>query len=124
MITARERKKLQDKLDPKLYMCYDYIFIISEDRVLATHGGNISLITFEAELLFTADIICVPQYPIGVCQYDDESAPEAELAYVDDLLIYMQDGKEGVIDYDGEIIIEALYTSVEFISEAEVELHP
>ena len=124
MVSIAQRRELQDKLDPILYLCYDYILIISDNRVLATHGGSISLISFDANMLFTSDVIYVPQYPVGISQYDDESAPEADMEYLDDMPIYVKDGKEGVIDYDGNILIEAQYSSIEFISETQMEIFP
>lgn len=45
MVSIAQRRELQDKLNPILYLCYDYILIISDNRVLATHGGSISLIS-------------------------------------------------------------------------------
>lgn len=124
MLKPFERKKYEDKLDARLYICYDYILIISKDRVLATHGGSISLITFNADILFTSDLIYVPQYPIDTIDEGNGEAESAVYEYVDDLLIYVQDDKEGVIDYNGNIIVEAKYKNIQFIGESQMEIFP
>ncbi len=124
MVSKERRKELRDKLDPRLFLCYDYILVISENRILATHGGNISLITFNGNILFTADSIYVPEYPKNTEYDNSEQVEKAIYDYVDELLIYVMDGKEGLIDYDGNIIVNANYKQIQFLSNDNVEIMP
>lgn len=123
MISKEERERLRDTIDPRIQLCYDYILIISEDRMLATYGGNISLVTFDAELIFTADSIYIPEYPSGT-KIDSDGNLEATYDFIDDYLIYVDNGKKGLIDYDGGIILQANYTNITFNDKQQAEILP
>lgn len=124
MISKEKRKELQELIDPRLRMCYDYILVISESRVLATHGGNISLITINGKMLFTADSIYLPEYPSYVVYNEAENVLETVYEYVDEYLIYIDNGKKGIINYDGEILTEAKYSEIEFDSVSSIQALP
>lgn len=123
MITKEDRQRLRDLIDPRIELCFDYLFIISEDRMLATHGGNISLVTFNGDILTTADSIYIPMYPTS---YNEESSGEivAVYDYIDDILVYVENGKQGLIDYNGDIILEAKYSEITFDENQLAEILP
>lgn len=58
MLTSEESEKL--KISDVIYLCYDLLVPISSNRILATHGENISLIDTEGEMICTYDMIMVP----------------------------------------------------------------
>ena len=120
MLSREERMNLN--IDGRIYICYDYIFAISTDRILATHGGSISLITADGDMICTYDSIYVPTYANGYHYNPDEGIDEADYEYIDDILIFVDKGKKGLIDYDGNIICEAKYHDIEFNSDSEVEV--
>lgn len=122
MISKEEREKLE--IDGRIYICYDYLFAIEKDRILATHGSSVSLITDTAELLCTFDNIIVPTKP-GDVHYDAEHLEYySDEDFIQDYLIYMQNGKFGLLDYDGTVVIEAQYSSIEFGADYELYVLP
>ena len=122
MLSREERESLD--IDSKIYLCYDYIFAISKDRVLATHGASISLIKLSGEIICTHDSIYAPTYPSSTHFNEDEQVEEAEYSFLDDILIFVDDGKKGMMNYDGKIILEAIYSDITFptCQQAEVML--
>lgn len=123
VLTREEREKL--KIDAVIELCYDYIFAISEDRILATHGSNISLITIDGEMICTYDSIYAPTYPTDTIYYDEEEGCDRYVEeFIDDLLVFVENGKHGIMDYDGDIIVEAKYSDITFSSEGTVEILP
>lgn len=116
-------------VDPMIKLCFDYVLPISNDRVLATHGDEISLITSDGELIVTYDSIELACYDIENPEWDVHKdyngnlvAPESIQAYVDGVLIIIEDGKYGLINYDGDIILEPQYNHIGFISQTEFEV--
>lgn len=122
MISKEERDKLE--IDGRIYICYDYLFAISKDRILATHGGSISLITLQGEIICTYDSIYAPQYITGTHHDEEDNIDVADFDYVDDLLIFVDNNKKGIIDYDGEVVLEANYSDITFRTINEAELFP
>lgn len=122
MLSKDEIKNFQ--IDPAIKFCYDYILPISQDRVLATHGEEISMITSDGTWICTFDSIQVPTYPDIENPYwdDKEKSYMTNDIYIDNFLIIIQDGLYGIIDYDGEIVVPAVYNKIEFINETEVNL--
>ena len=47
---------------------------------------------------------------------------EAEYTYVNDYLIAYENGKVGIIDYDGQIVYPIEYMKVTFSSQSNVEI--
>lgn len=121
MLTREERENL--KVDSIIYLCYDYILAISEDRILATHGQEISLISIDGDIICTFDSIYVPEYPKGVTT-GLEGEPIAIMEYVDDILVYVDNGYMGILDYNGMPITGAIYRDITFKSNDEIELLP
>ncbi len=122
MLSREERDKLV--IDSTIYLCYDYLFAIANNRILATHGDKISLITTDGEMLCTYDSIYVPTYPSK--EYYDESEDRwiYDEEFMDDILVFIDDGKLGVLDYDGDIVLEAKYRDITFNTAQELELLP
>ena len=128
MLTIDEIRKFS--IDPMIKLCFDYILPISKDRVLATHGREISLIDTDGNMIVTYDSIelasfdKVPDTSETFIKNLDGSieACESEVEYIDDILIFLDDGLYGLMDYDGNIIVEAEYKSIKFISENEIEV--
>ena len=122
MLSKEARLSLE--LDDRLYLCYDYLFAITEHKVLATHGSNMSLITTDGVMLCTYDMIYVPMYYTNE-HYDKDSGMDiADSEYVDAYLVFIKDGKKGVMDYDANIIIEPIYRDIIFDSNEHCELLP
>lgn len=46
------------------------------------------------------------------------------IIYIDDYLIIMQNGKQDLIDYDGNILIDAIYGEIKFNIYGELEVLP
>lgn len=122
MLSKEEREKLD--IDGRIYICYDYLFAISKDRVLATHGGNISLITLNGDIICTHDSIYAPQYPKDTHYDDAEGLYVADYAYLDDMLVFVDNGRKGIMDYNGDIILDANYRDITFNTLSEAELFP
>jgi len=123
MLTREESEKL--KISDVIYLCYDLLVPISSNRILATHGENISLIDTEGEMICTYDMIMVPTKEDTSYILDTEdNGFETTALYVDDYLIIMQNGKQGLIDYDGNILIDAIYGEIKFNIYGELEVLP
>lgn len=108
-------------IDPVIRFCYDYILPISEDRVLATHGGQISLITKDGEMLCTYDSIEVPTYHSDKLRVDTNGDYVAEDVFVDDYLLIRENGLWGIIDYDGDIILSPVHNKLGFTGPDSIE---
>lgn len=121
MLTKKEIEKFE--MDAAVRFCFDYILPISDNRVLATHGDEISLITKDGEMICTYDSIQVPTYNSSSDfeSMDDSVAMKAKPVEVDDYLIIIQDGLYGLIDYDGEIILDPKYSVLRFVGESRLE---
>ena len=120
MLSKEELKNY--KIDPTIQLCFDYVFPISHDRVLATHGDEISLITESGDLICTYDSIEVPEYNHeDDTILDDDNHYFNEGRFIDKYLIFKEDGLLGVIDYDGDIVLDAQYKYIRFIDEDNVE---
>lgn len=122
MLSKEERASLD--IDGRIYLCYDYLYAISFDRILATHGGSISLLTIDGELICTYDSIYAPTYPCSTYYDEDEQVDVAVYEFIDDVLIFIEEGKKGIMDYNGDIILEADYSEITFNSNLEAELMP
>lgn len=123
MLTKEEREKIS--IDAVIELCYDYIFAISKDRILATHGSSISLITIDGEMICTYDSIYAPTYPTDTIYYDEEDGCDKYIEeFIDDLLVFNDKGKFGLMDYDGDIILDAEYSAITFNSEGSVAILP
>ena len=122
MLTKEQRDNFD--IDPVIKFCYDYILPITDDRVLATHGAEISLITKSGDMVCTYDSIQVPTYnDPDNCEFNpDYNCDESGRAYVDDFLLIIQDGMYGLIDYDGNIVIDPKYSVLRFVSQDKMEL--
>lgn len=115
MISKQEMDELE--IDNKLYICYDMLVPISKERILATHGKSISLIDIDGNMIVTYDLIMIPEYPDYDYMIDENTATYSP---VEDFLLAYQDGKVGVIDYDGNIVVQIEYRSIEFTSKNEI----
>ena len=123
MISKEESEKLE--ISGVIYLCYDLLVPISSDRILATHGDNISLINTSGEMLCTYDMIIVPTIEDSSLIVDDiNNGFETNALYIDEYLIIIHCGKYGLIDYDGNIVIEALYSNIKFNNEGSIEVLP
>ena len=123
MISKEESEKLE--ISGVIYLCYDLLVPISSDRILATHGNNISLINTNGEMLCTYDMITVPTIEDSSYIIDDiNNGFETNALYIDEYLIIIHCGKYGLIDYDGNIVIEALYSNIKFNNEGSIEVLP
>lgn len=130
MLTPQEIKDYD--IDSKVKFCFDYILPISKDRVLATHGGQISLITKTGEMICTYDSIEVPTYDLfsetgSIREHSDEcdEPVEPDVAteeYVDEYLIILSNGYLGLIDYDGVVILEPEYSILKFNGSESLEV--
>lgn len=119
MLTPEEIKAFE--INPVIQFCYDYILPISKDRILATHGLEISLITADGDMLCTHESIEVPFYTLfnddDTLEYDEnthEYIYVGKTVYIEDILIYREDGRYGLMDYNGEVITEAKYAVLKF----------
>jgi hypothetical protein len=119
MLTKEEMENIN--IDGRIYLCYDLLVPISKDRVLATHGDNISLIDINGNMIATYDLIIVPEYLDTNYMIDDNTAAYTT---IDDYLTVYHGGKVGVIDYDGKIVVPIEYSSIEFSSPTEVNTLP
>lgn len=108
-------------IDGMIYLCYDLLVPISKDRIIATHGENISLIDIKGEMICTYDMIIVPKYPEYELLNEYGEVPYLD---VEDYLIVHKDGKVGLIDYAGELVIDIEYSNIQFIGEGKVEVLP
>ena len=122
MLSNEERKNIV--IDPIIEFCYDYILPISQDRILATHGGEISLITIDGNMICSYESIEVPEYNSNddVTFNEKDNCYEAKRVFIDDLLIYRDNGLYGIIDYDGNIVVEAKYKGLRFNDENALEI--
>ena len=122
MLTREERENFD--IDIAIQFCYDYIFPITPNRVLATHGDEISLITKDGEMICTYDSIQVPTYnsPENVIPGDEGTYQQSLANYVDDYLLILQDGMWGLIDYDGEIVLDPKYKILRFVEQDRIEI--
>lgn len=110
-----------EELDSNLYMCYDLLVQISVDRVLATHGEGVSLISASGEMIVTYDLICIPEYIDEEYMIDDMTA---EYSMARDLLLAYENNRVGVIDYDGDIVVPIEYSSIVFDSPNSISTLP
>lgn len=111
-------------IDGRLYICYDYILPISDTRLLATHGREISLITIDGRIICTYDSIYPPTFPAEVYFDENENVYKYREDDMEDILIFVDNGKKGVIDYDGGIILDAEYREISFNANLEAEVLP
>lgn len=125
MLTDKERAEFE--MDPLIKLCFDYIYPITQDRVLATHGGSISLIDKQGIMLATHDSIELGYYdfdpPEEDVSFDEDGNPLAQKSvrtYIDDILIIRDDGLYGLMDLDGEILVEPCYDRLEFAGPDEI----
>lgn len=119
LLTDEERKNFE--IDPMIKFCFDYILPITKDRLLATHGGSISLADKQGNLIVTFDSIELihydvdpPDAEITILPNGEIQAPRSLIEYVDDLLKIRQDGLWGLIDMDGNILLEPMYNELIF----------
>ena len=109
-------------MDEMIYLCYDYIFPISHNRVLATYGQTISLIDKEGTIICTYESIEVATYRKGE-SYDEENDMWVEVReYVEDKLVYLDNGLYGILDYNGNRITEPVYREINFVTENTIEV--
>ena len=121
MLTREEIARFE--IDPAVRFCFDYILPISDNRVLATLGDEISLITKDGDMICTYDSIEVPTYDSDteLVYSESENCEVAKVEYIDDILLILQDGLWGLIDYDGNVIADPIYRLLRFVSENELE---
>ena len=121
MLTREEIARFE--IDPAVRFCFDYILPISDNRVLATLGDEISLITKDGDMICTYDSIEVPTYDSDTesVYSESENCEVAKVEYIDDILLILQDGLWGLIDYDGNVIADPIYRLLRFVSENELE---
>lgn len=116
MLTPEEIKAF--KINPVIQFCYDYILPISKDRILATHGLEISLITADGDMICTHESIEVPFYTSfddDTLEYDENTNEYiGKTIYIEDILVYRENGRYGLMDYNGDIITEAKYVVLKF----------
>lgn len=119
LLTDEERKNFE--IDPMIKFCFDYILPITKDRLLATHGGSISLADKQGNLIVTFDSIELihydvdpPDAEITILSNGEIQAPRSLVEYVDDLLKIKQDGLWGLIDMDGNVLLEPMYNELIF----------
>ena len=120
MLTPKEISEFE--IDPVIKFCYDFILPISDDRVLATHGAEISLITKAGDLICTYDSIEVPFYDDREDTFysEDSKSLVSRKKYIEDMLLFKDGEFWGLLDYDGEILADAHYTSIKFVGENEI----
>lgn len=111
MLTKEEMEAFE--IDPVIRFCYDYILPISDNRVLATHGEQISLITKDGEMLCTYDSIEVPTYHSDKLSMVDGDFV-AEDIFVDEYLLIKENELWGLINYDGDVIISPVHNKLGF----------
>lgn len=116
MLTPEEIKAFE--INPVIQFCYDYILPISKDRILATHGLEISLITADGDMICTHESIEVPFYTSfdeDTLEYDENTNEYiGKTIYIEDILVYRENGRYGLMDYNGDIITEAKYVVLKF----------
>ena len=119
MLTKEEIENLE--IDARIYLCYDLLIPISKDRVLATHGDNISLIDINGNMIVTYDLIVIPEYIDQDYMLDENTAA---MTKVDNYLIVYENGKVGLINYDGDVLLPVEYSSILFKSPTQIETLP
>lgn len=123
MLSREESERVQ--ISEVIYLCYDLLVSISENRILATHGNNISLIDTNGEMICTYDMIIVPTMEDNSFIFEtDDHVFETQALYVDDYLIVIHAGKQGLIDYDGNVIIDTIYSEIKFNTNGSIEVLP
>lgn len=105
------------QIDSKLSLVYDLLVPITKTRILATYGNEISLIDEDGMIIVTYDLIYIPTY-IG----DINMIGEGVTKYVEGYLIVVKGSCVGLIDYDGNIVIEVAQRGIEFKSQNDVEI--
>lgn len=130
MLQKEERQKVD--IPPIIFLCYQYIFPLSDKRVLGSNGTQIVLIDIDGYELCKYDAIQVPIYnqvdknaKYNIQQEEDfenqlklfsskDYEPDCDIEYIDEYLLVCDNGKYGVIDYDGNILIPIEYNKIEF----------
>lgn len=130
MLQKGERQKVD--IPPIIFLCYQYIFPLSDKRVLGSNGTQIVLIDIDGYELCKYDTIQVPIYnqvdknaKYDIQQEEDfdnqlklfsskDYEPDCDIEYIDEYLLVCDNGKYGVIDYDGNILIPIEYNKIEF----------
>lgn len=138
MLYKEERDKVE--IPPIIYLCYSFVLPIRQDRLVAQDGNYFVLIDIDGHEICRYDSIHVPRYTIEdpdfeykafsiedlnkakqAQQNSDESVDsendqynERKYPFVEDYLIVRRDNKLGVIDYDGNVLLEPEYRQIEF----------
>lgn len=130
MLQKEERQKVE--IPPVIFLCYQYIFPLTENRLLGQDGTQIVLIDIDGYEICKYDTIQVPiynqidknaKYEINSEEdFDqqlklfssDDYKPDCSIEYIDDYLLVSNSGKFGVIDYDGKVLIPLEYSKIEF----------
>ena len=130
MLQKEERQKVD--IPPIIFLCYQYIFPLSDKRVLGSNGTQIVLIDIDGYELCKYDTIQVPIYnqvdknaKYDIQQEEDfenqlklfsskDYEPNCDIEYIDEYLLVCDNCKYSVIDYDGNILIPVEYNKIEF----------
>lgn len=130
MLQKEERQKVE--IPPIIFLCYQYIFPLTEKRLIGQNGTQLVLIDIDGYELCKYDTIQVPiynqvdknaKYEINSKEeFDsqlkmfssDDYKPDCNIEYIDDYLLVSNSGKFGVIDYNGKVLIPLEYNKIEF----------
>lgn len=131
MLQKEERSKFE--IPPIVQLCYTHIVPIRKDRMLATAGPKMVLIDIDGHEIFQykfirlaeySDVEEIPKYLQSNVQQESEWNSLVERLnndefidttnYVDDILVFQDGHKYGVVDYDGNIILDLKCFSLEF----------
>lgn len=112
-------------VSPLISLCYDLLVKIADDRILATHGSKISLITLDGIMICTYDLIMIPTMEDTDYIFNEiDNVEESTAKNIEDYLLIISNGKCGLIDYDGNLVIEPIYRDITFDSKGRAELLP
>lgn len=132
MIQGEERQNFE--IPPVVLLCYQNIVPIREDRMLATAGPNMVILDKEGTEVFQYKIIRLAEYQDGQeipehiinqiqqkIEWDSfvDKLNRGEFQsngreFVDNLLIISDGKKFGLVDYDGNILLDTKYNQLQF----------
>lgn len=111
----------KNDIDPMIRFCYDFVLHISENRILATHGGVISLLDNTGYMICTYDSIELAMYEFPEETYIDEDGIEVGITkYVENRLLILEDDSWGIMDFDGNVLLEPSYKKISFIDSVNI----
>lgn len=132
MLQREERQNFE--IPPVVLLCYQNVVPIREDRMLATAGPNMVILDKKGTEVFQYKIIRLAEYQDGqeipehiinqirqkiewdsfVDKLNKGEFQSKDREFVDNLLIISDGKKFGLVDYDGNILLDTKYNQLQF----------